>query len=131
MARADWIIDLGPGAGHDGGRIVFEGTAAHLVAGRLDPDREAPGDLRRRDLSIRLRSGEARGERPPLLDGERRGSSVSTWMQTWSAPASRCSWTRAAIVASSPHTTRASTRRSLPPSARSSSVNPWRFQLFE
>jgi excinuclease UvrABC ATPase subunit len=33
MARADWIIDLGPGAGHDGGRIVFEGTPADLVAG--------------------------------------------------------------------------------------------------
>jgi excinuclease UvrABC ATPase subunit len=34
MAHADWIIDLGPGAGHDGGRIVFEGTPAKLVAGR-------------------------------------------------------------------------------------------------
>jgi excinuclease UvrABC ATPase subunit len=34
MARADWIIDLGPGAGHDGGRIVFEGTPADLVATR-------------------------------------------------------------------------------------------------
>ena len=34
MARADWIIDLGPGAGHDGGRIVFEGTPAALVAAR-------------------------------------------------------------------------------------------------
>ncbi len=34
MAHADWIIDLGPGAGHDGGRIVFEGTPAELVAGR-------------------------------------------------------------------------------------------------
>jgi excinuclease UvrABC ATPase subunit len=33
MARADWIIDLGPGAGHEGGRIVFEGTPADLVAG--------------------------------------------------------------------------------------------------
>jgi excinuclease UvrABC ATPase subunit len=32
MAHADWIIDLGPGAGHDGGRIVFEGTPAALVA---------------------------------------------------------------------------------------------------
>ncbi|MEV7834279.1 excinuclease ABC subunit UvrA [Streptomyces subrutilus] len=32
MAHADWIIDLGPGAGHDGGRIVFEGTPAQLVA---------------------------------------------------------------------------------------------------
>ncbi|TDK28009.1 excinuclease ABC subunit UvrA [Arthrobacter crusticola] len=34
MAHADWIIDLGPGAGHDGGRIVFEGTPADLVARR-------------------------------------------------------------------------------------------------
>jgi excinuclease UvrABC ATPase subunit len=32
MAHADWIIDLGPGAGHDGGKIVFEGTPAALVA---------------------------------------------------------------------------------------------------
>ncbi|MEU1183569.1 excinuclease ABC subunit UvrA [Streptomyces sp. NPDC005820] len=34
MAHADWIIDLGPGAGHDGGRIVYEGTPADLVAAR-------------------------------------------------------------------------------------------------
>ncbi len=34
MAHADWIIDLGPGAGHEGGRVVFEGTPADLVAGR-------------------------------------------------------------------------------------------------
>jgi excinuclease UvrABC ATPase subunit len=34
MAHADWIIDLGPGAGHDGGRIVFEGTPAELVKSR-------------------------------------------------------------------------------------------------
>ncbi len=34
MAHADWIIDLGPGAGHDGGRVVFEGTPAELVARR-------------------------------------------------------------------------------------------------
>src|SRR5699024_2868558 len=32
MAHADWIIDLGPGAGHDGGQIVFTGTPAELVA---------------------------------------------------------------------------------------------------
>jgi excinuclease UvrABC ATPase subunit len=32
MAHADWLIDMGPGAGHDGGRVVFEGTPAHLVA---------------------------------------------------------------------------------------------------
>jgi excinuclease UvrABC ATPase subunit len=34
MAHADWIIDLGPGAGHDGGRVVFEGTPAALAAAR-------------------------------------------------------------------------------------------------
>jgi len=34
MAHADWIVDLGPGAGHDGGRIVFEGTPADLAAAR-------------------------------------------------------------------------------------------------
>lgn len=34
MAHADWIIDLGPGAGHDGGKVVFEGTPAELVAGK-------------------------------------------------------------------------------------------------
>ncbi|MGD9531052.1 ATP-binding cassette domain-containing protein [Pseudonocardia sp.] len=34
MAHADWIIDLGPGAGHDGGRVVFEGPPAELIAGR-------------------------------------------------------------------------------------------------
>jgi excinuclease UvrABC ATPase subunit len=31
VARADWVIDLGPGAGHDGGRVVFSGTPADLV----------------------------------------------------------------------------------------------------
>ncbi|WP_297951539.1 excinuclease ABC subunit UvrA [uncultured Microbacterium sp.] len=34
MAHADWIVDLGPGAGHDGGRVVFEGRPADLVAAR-------------------------------------------------------------------------------------------------
>ncbi|MCH5672239.1 ATP-binding cassette domain-containing protein [Streptomyces gilvus] len=34
MAHADWIIDLGPGAGHDGGRVVFEGTPTDLVTSR-------------------------------------------------------------------------------------------------
>jgi excinuclease UvrABC ATPase subunit len=34
MAHADWIIDLGPGAGHDGGQIVFQGTPADLIAAR-------------------------------------------------------------------------------------------------
>jgi excinuclease UvrABC ATPase subunit len=35
MAHADWIVDLGPGAGHDGGKVVFEGTPTELIAGRL------------------------------------------------------------------------------------------------
>ena len=48
MAHADWIIDLGPGAGHDGGRIVFEGTPADLVAARSTLTGEAPRGLRRR-----------------------------------------------------------------------------------
>ena len=48
MAHADWIIDLGPGAGHDGGRIVFEGTPAQLVADRSTPHGRAPRSLRRR-----------------------------------------------------------------------------------
>ena len=47
MAHADWIIDLGPGAGHDGGRIVFEGTPAGLVAAKVDADRRAPGGFHR------------------------------------------------------------------------------------
>src|SRR5256712_9025437 len=42
MAHADWIIDLGPGAGHDGGRIVFPGTPAHPVAARSPLTREHP-----------------------------------------------------------------------------------------
>ena len=46
MARADWIVDLGPGAGHDGGRIVFEGTPADLVAGW-----EAAGSLTGKHLA--------------------------------------------------------------------------------
>ena len=48
MAHADWIIDLGPGAGHDGGRIVFEGTPADLVAARSTLTGRAPRGLRRR-----------------------------------------------------------------------------------
>ncbi|MEO8437738.1 MAG: hypothetical protein ABI562_04705, partial [Chloroflexota bacterium] len=63
MAHADWIIDLGPGAGHDGGRIVFEGTPADLVAARSTLTgehlaayigaRNAAGDARRRSKTRR------------------------------------------------------------------------------
>ena len=45
IARADWIIDLGPGAGHDGGRVVFEGTPAQLV--------EHPASVTGRHLALR------------------------------------------------------------------------------
>ena len=48
MAHADWIIDLGPGAGHDGGRIVFEGTPHRPRRRPLQPHRRAPRGLRRR-----------------------------------------------------------------------------------
>ena len=53
MAHADWIIDLGPGAGHDGGKVVFEGTPADLVAERATltastwPTTSAPDRSRR------------------------------------------------------------------------------------
>ena len=50
MAHADWIIDLGPGAGHDGGRIVFEGTPADLVA--VGPP--SPASTSRRTSAPRL-----------------------------------------------------------------------------
>jgi excinuclease UvrABC ATPase subunit len=46
VARADWVIDLGPGAGHDGGRVVFEGPPAELV--------RAPGSLTGEHLRRRL-----------------------------------------------------------------------------
>ncbi|MFI2487559.1 ATP-binding cassette domain-containing protein [Promicromonospora kroppenstedtii] len=44
MAHADWIIDLGPGAGHDGGRVVFEGTPADLVAKAVAGDATLTGE---------------------------------------------------------------------------------------
>ena len=43
IARADWVIDMGPGAGHDGGRIVFEGTPQQLMEHESSLDRPAPG----------------------------------------------------------------------------------------
>ena len=58
MAHADWIIDLGPGAGHDGGKVVFEGTAADLVADGSDPHRRAPGGVRRQLTALGSRARE-------------------------------------------------------------------------
>jgi excinuclease UvrABC ATPase subunit len=49
MAHADWLIDLGPGAGHDGGKVVFEGTPAALVA--------APSTLTGKHLAAFVKSG--------------------------------------------------------------------------
>ncbi|HSL77044.1 MAG TPA: hypothetical protein VK867_08875, partial [Candidatus Limnocylindrales bacterium] len=48
IARADWVIDLGPGAGHDGGRVVFEGPPADLI--------RADGSLTGQHLGRRLGS---------------------------------------------------------------------------
>ena len=53
MAHADWIVDLGPGAGHDGGRIVFEGTPADLVAARSTLTGEHLADTSARDQQTR------------------------------------------------------------------------------
>ena len=53
MAHADWIIDLGPGAGHDGGRVVFEGTPADLVEARST----ITGEHLARYVGIRAPSG--------------------------------------------------------------------------
>jgi hypothetical protein len=61
MAHADWIIDLGPGAGHDGGRIVFEGAPADLVADRSTLTgqhlAEYVGSAQSLSLGTRLTSG--------------------------------------------------------------------------
>ena len=62
MAHADWIIDLGPGAGHDGGRVVFEGTPATLVA--------APSTLTGKHLAAYVALSSARG-RPPWTPAAR------------------------------------------------------------
>ena len=62
MAHADWIIDLGPGAGHDGGQIVFEGTPGRPRRCPLHPHRRAPRGLRRR-LSEALAVTAGRGWR--------------------------------------------------------------------
>ena len=68
MAHADWIIDLGPGAGHDGGRIVFEGTPADLVAARstLTGEHLAAYVIRRRGRIYAAPTGaRERTRRPP------------------------------------------------------------------
>jgi len=49
VARADWVVDLGPGAGHDGGRVVFEGTPAQLLG--------AQGSVTGQHLRERVQNG--------------------------------------------------------------------------
>jgi excinuclease UvrABC ATPase subunit len=67
MARADWIIDLGPGAGHEGGRVVFEGTPAEMVAGK--------STLTGKHLAAFVGSGTKVGARADReQDGDRRGA---------------------------------------------------------
>jgi excinuclease UvrABC ATPase subunit len=56
MTHADWIIDLGPGAGHDGGRVVFEGTPAQLV--------KAKSTLTGKHLAAFVQAAPARGRDP-------------------------------------------------------------------
>jgi len=84
MAHADWIIDLGPGAGHDGGRIMFEGTPADLVAARstLTGEHLAASlrSLNRDELpaSAQLRRGLARARVISQRDGGRPGKPSSS-----------------------------------------------------
>ncbi len=75
MAHADWLIDLGPGAGHDGGRIVFEGPPADLVATRSTLTGRAPRGLRRTLIRAVLRVDEIAEPCTPLRS---RGSD-SSW----------------------------------------------------
>ncbi len=60
MAHADWIVDLGPGAGHDGGRIVFEGTPADLVAGGAGSTSSLTGRYLAAYVGARLRTATGR-----------------------------------------------------------------------
>jgi len=84
MAHADWIIDLGPGAGHDGGRIMFEGTPADLVAARSTLTGEhLAASLRSLDrdelpASAQLRRGLARARVISQRDGGRPGKPSSS-----------------------------------------------------
>ena len=73
MAHADWIIDLGPGAGHDGGRVVFEGTPADLVAGRSTLTGE---HLAAYVGPVRAADSASAGRRRPRLAGRDAGSST-------------------------------------------------------
>jgi hypothetical protein len=79
MAHADWIIDLGPGAGHDGGRVVFEGTPADLVAARSTLTGEHLAAFVRSEARVTARAdrdedGERRGARGHRCTGRRGGN---------------------------------------------------------
>ena len=79
MAHADWIIDLGPGAGHDGGRVVFEGTPADLVADASTLTGRAPGRVRRRVIAAsRVQAGNAAGYGSPKSAERLTGAHAST-----------------------------------------------------
>ena len=79
MAHADWIIDLGPGAGHDGGRIVFEGTPADLVAAKstLTGEHLAPAFADGFGSQLRLGRHFADGLAPSF---GRAGTSLMVWL---------------------------------------------------
>ena len=154
MAHADWIIDLGPGAGHDGGLVVFEGTPADLVATRLHPDRRAPRRLRQRltrDLTTRrdLTMAEskkagafteeerdamkerAKETRRAIEGGRRRGRTCSRRSPRWTTPTAR--WPSGSTP-SSPRRRRSSRRRpgtASPPTPRTarSSFLPGRLEV--
>ena len=91
MAHADWIIDLGPGAGHDGGRVVFEGPPAESCEGEVDTDRRPPGQvcqLRFEGLSSLSATAERSGARSQSIGGQSPyGSSSSACSPAPRAPA--------------------------------------------
>ena len=76
MAHADWIIDLGPGAGHDGGRVVFEGTPAEPGVETVHPDRRTSRGIRRQPDAEVSRQDEKPGAVATDVDALRRKYAV-------------------------------------------------------
>jgi hypothetical protein len=118
MAHADWIIDLGPGAGHDGGRVVFEGTPA-------DPGGGAPGGVRRWWSTLTGEHLAARRRRDGLapLEIAKRSRSASSQAKSSSVHGARAELPAARSPARRRQVGRWSTRRpprrgSLPVAAR-------------
>jgi ABC-type multidrug transport system ATPase subunit len=79
MAHADWIIDLGPGAGHDGGRVVFEGTPADLVAAK----KALTGKHLAEFVDGGAKADPSRNVAPSTISREQHGSKASRSKASW------------------------------------------------